>query len=336
MMVTGESTFPPLVTSAVRELSAQRGSSLAYRLGTRVVPILVLCAIIAWAAVQLMDTAGGATPKEGRALALTADDDPEDAERTFAGLDVSGLLDLRVLALADDVDVSTIEDFGATAVKGGSVSIVNLWATWCGPCKAELPGLQRALANAGPTARFVPMLVDNTASIEEARLAYKELGGPQAAAFIADAGLGGGVRQQLVDLELLADGADIDLPTTLILDCHRRLRWHHTGVLKEADLTELGRVVGELQDELGTPTCEPLRSKRKMKRRGKKPDNESRAEDSAEPGGATSDAAIEEAPMADGERSDRRPRSLCDQDGVCDAKRGETDINCPSDCKTVM
>ena len=31
----------------------------------------------------------------------------------------------------------------------GKISIVNIWATWCGPCKEEMPAMQRTYAELG-------------------------------------------------------------------------------------------------------------------------------------------------------------------------------------------
>jgi thiol-disulfide isomerase/thioredoxin len=37
----------------------------------------------------------------------------------------------------------------------GSPAIINLWASWCGPCKAELPAFQRYADRAGDRVRVV-------------------------------------------------------------------------------------------------------------------------------------------------------------------------------------
>ena len=42
----------------------------------------------------------------------------------------------------------------------GSIVVVNFWATWCGPCRQELPRLS-ALAKRYPNVRFVAVSVDD-------------------------------------------------------------------------------------------------------------------------------------------------------------------------------
>ena len=52
--------------------------------------------------------------------------------------------DYRVVSLATGDSVSLRSRYK------GDVTLVNIWATWCGPCKAEMPAIQEAYAALKP------------------------------------------------------------------------------------------------------------------------------------------------------------------------------------------
>ena len=64
----------------------------------------------------------------------------------------------------------------SVAAFGGKTILLNLWATWCVPCRAEMPALDKLQAQLGSD-RFgvVPVDVD-TARLEKARGFFKEIG----------------------------------------------------------------------------------------------------------------------------------------------------------------
>lgn len=75
--------------------------------------------------------------------------------------------ELAQLALTDPAG----RDPGLRALRG-RVVLLNLWAGWCGPCRAEIPRLNRVAADLGPAGLVVIGLnVENLAPAELGRLA---------------------------------------------------------------------------------------------------------------------------------------------------------------------
>jgi thiol-disulfide isomerase/thioredoxin len=52
----------------------------------------------------------------------------------------------------------------------GKVTVVNLWATWCGPCVLEMPTLAKLQAEyAGKPVEVVPVSVDSASALDKAK-----------------------------------------------------------------------------------------------------------------------------------------------------------------------
>ena len=113
----------------------------------------------------------------------------------------------------DGGDISLV-DFKGTPV------LVNLWATWCGPCVKELPTLDRlAQAHAidgeiGVIAVSQDMGPPNSVKAFLAKLKIKDLGAYQDSAMALSAGLQAEV-----------------LPTSILFDAEGREVWRYVGDL---------------------------------------------------------------------------------------------------------
>jgi thiol-disulfide isomerase/thioredoxin len=110
----------------------------------------------------------------------------------------------------------------------GKVVVINFWASWCPPCREEIPGLTRVQTRFGANGvQIVGIAVD---SVDKARQAATELGVNYP---ILVAGL------ETIDLTRRLGNQAGALPFTLVLDRNGTLVASHLGILSEDQLARL-------------------------------------------------------------------------------------------------
>src|SRR5215469_5447847 len=94
----------------------------------------------------------------------------------------------------------------------GKVVLIDFWATWCGPCKKQMPGYQELLARYGPQGFVViGFKFDTMKDTEDPMLFAKRLGVQYPLAVASNA-----IKQKFGGIE--------GLPTTLLYDRQGVLR----------------------------------------------------------------------------------------------------------------
>jgi len=107
----------------------------------------------------------------------------------------------------------------------GKVLVVNFWATWCAPCREEIPALKkinRTYAANGMV--LVGIAIDDVAKVRE---------------FAAEMNIGYGLF--IATAETLGIGRDLGnqagvLPFTVVMDRAGKVAFTHAGALTEASL----------------------------------------------------------------------------------------------------
>ncbi len=74
-----------------------------------------------------------------------------------------------------DLPPITGEELDVLLQQSGNPTVVNVWASWCGPCRAEAPLLTAALAEHGERVDFVGIDVQDNQSDAKSFIASYEL-----------------------------------------------------------------------------------------------------------------------------------------------------------------
>lgn len=105
----------------------------------------------------------------------------------------------------------------------GRPLVVNLWASWCTPCKTEMPAIEKVASRLGDQVEIVGVTDQN--DLEAARKAANKAG----------------VRYRLLvdtDQSLMSDLGIVGLPGTVFVDADGKVIGRHSGVLTEKKLLE--------------------------------------------------------------------------------------------------
>ena len=130
---------------------------------------------------------------------------------------------VQALMLAPLTDLSG--KVQALSHRRGKVLVVNFWATWCPPCREEIPALVKVHNKiAKNSIEFVGIALDNASKVreyaDEMKIDYALwIGGPEIFAISKDLGNSAGV-----------------LPFTVVLDRAGKVAYTHVGVLTELAL----------------------------------------------------------------------------------------------------
>jgi cytochrome c biogenesis protein CcmG/thiol:disulfide interchange protein DsbE len=114
----------------------------------------------------------------------------------------------------------------------GKIVVLNFWATWCGPCRFEMPLFEKLHNSANPDLEIWGVNFDENPQqverfIEELKLSFPILLDP------------GANVQDLYQVR--------GYPTTFIIDEDGVIRFQHIGLITEAQLTSYLDQLGEIQ-----------------------------------------------------------------------------------------
>lgn len=129
-----------------------------------------------------------------------------------------------------NLDGLTVRPLGGPVVGGGEVAeedwkgriaVINVWATWCAPCRTEIPILNEVARETGPEVLFLGVSVDDDQStVEEfsrlTPLAYPTIMGKPS------------VLSKLPEV--------VNLPMTVVVEGTGRVSFLHEGAIEGPEL----------------------------------------------------------------------------------------------------
>lgn len=111
----------------------------------------------------------------------------------------------------------------------GQVVLINLWASWCGPCREETPGLVRLYREMGPQDLEVVGLSLDVGGRDKVRSFVRQFEIPYPIVF----------PERMSQLAETVEG----VPTTILVDREGRVAKTYAGAVRQAvfaaDITEL-------------------------------------------------------------------------------------------------
>ena len=74
------------------------------------------------------------------------------------------------------VDLATGDSVSLRERYKGHVTLINIWATWCGPCREEMPSMQEAFARLKPRGFAIAAVSVDEGQVSDVRRFVREFG----------------------------------------------------------------------------------------------------------------------------------------------------------------